>query len=57
MAKKKIKKVKKYTDASDDAYDKKHGIKENSPKDLRLDKMRGVSEDDLAIRIKRATKK
>lgn len=35
----------KYTAKSDDAYDKKHGIKENSKKDIALDKKRGISDD------------
>lgn len=39
-------KTKKWTDASDDAWDKKNGIKEGSKKDMALDKKRGVSEDD-----------
>lgn len=34
--------AKKYTTKSDDAYDKKHKIKENSKKDKALDKKRGV---------------
>lgn len=36
----------KYTDGTDDAYDKKHGIKEGSKKDKALDKKRDVPEDD-----------
>ncbi len=35
----------KYTEKSDDAYDKKKKIKENSKKDRKLDKSRGLSED------------
>jgi len=38
--------AKKWTDASDDAYDKKNKIKEGSKKDIALDKKRGVPEDD-----------
>lgn len=33
----------KYTMKSDDAYDKKHKIKENSKKDMALDKKRGLT--------------
>jgi len=36
----------KWTDASDDAYDKKHKIVEGSKKDLKLDAQRGVAETD-----------
>jgi hypothetical protein len=36
----------KFTDASDDAYDKKKSIKEGSKKDKALDKKRGVPEDE-----------
>ena len=35
-------KSKKYTQKSDDAYDKKNGIKENSKRDKALDKKRGL---------------
>lgn len=35
---------KKWTSASDHAYDKKHGIKEGSPRDKKLDASRGVSD-------------
>lgn len=38
--------VKKFTDKSDDKFDKKNKIKENSKKDKALDKKRGVAEDD-----------
>lgn len=34
--------AKKYTMKSDDAYDKKKKIKENSSRDKKLDKKRGV---------------
>jgi hypothetical protein len=34
--------AKKWTAKKDDAYDKKHGIKEGSKKDNALDKKRGV---------------
>lgn len=34
--------AKKYTMKSDDAYDRKNKIKENSKKDKKLDKKRGV---------------
>ena len=34
--------MKKWTQKRDDAYDKKHGIKENSKKDKALDKKRGL---------------
>ena len=34
--------MKKYTAKSDDAYDKKHGIKEGSKRDNALDKKRCV---------------
>lgn len=37
-----VKKPKAWTKASDDRYDKAHGIKEGSPKDMRLDMKRGV---------------
>jgi hypothetical protein len=33
---------KKYTEAQDKAYDKRHGIREGSAKDNALDKKRGV---------------
>jgi len=36
----------KFTDASDDAYDAKHGIKEGSKKDLIIDAKNGVAEDE-----------
>lgn len=32
----------KFTEKSDDAYDKKRGIRENSAKDRKLDKARGL---------------
>lgn len=37
--------MKKYTEKSDDAYDKKHGIKEGSKRDVKLDKMRGLPKE------------
>ena len=36
------KKTKKYTTKTDDAFDKKNKIKEDSKKDKKLDKKRGV---------------
>lgn len=42
--------AKKWTAKSDDAYDKKHGIKEGSKKDNALDRKRGVP-------VKKAKKK
>lgn len=42
-----LKKVKKWTEASDDKYDKAHGIKESSPKDMKLDAKRGVPDMDM----------
>jgi hypothetical protein len=37
--------ARKMTEAQDDAYDKKHGIKEGSKKDQALDKKRGLPAD------------
>ncbi|HEX8932291.1 MAG TPA: hypothetical protein VF810_04000 [Patescibacteria group bacterium] len=42
---------KKWTRASDDAYDKKHGIKEGSKKDKALDKKKGVPETKKRKRL------
>ena len=46
--------MKKWTKASDDAYDKKHGIKEGSKKDKALDKKRKILA--IEIRFKKAKK-
>lgn len=57
--KKKKKGITKWTDESDDAYDRKYKIKEGSRKDMMLDRKRGVPEDDdmkMIKRIRRATK-
>lgn len=43
----------KWTEKSDDAWDKKHGIKEGSKKDKALDKKRGVPEKDMPKKKKR----
>ena len=37
----------KWTDASDDAYDKKNKIREGSKKDIALDSSRGVAETEM----------
>lgn len=39
---------KKMTAAQDEAYDRAHGIKQGSPKDQRLDRMRGVKDKKLS---------
>ncbi len=44
--------TKKYTDKSDDAYDKKNKIKEGSKKDMSLDKKRGVPETEMGMKPK-----
>lgn len=45
MARKAKKPVpKKWTEKADKAYDRKNGIKENSARDKRLDKKRGVKD-------------
>lgn len=47
-------KPKKFTEKSDDAFDKKFGIKEGSKRDLALDKKRGLStKDDFPPKKKR----
>ena len=50
---------KKYTEKTDDAYDKKRGIKEGSKKDMALDKKRGITEDVKSAKkvVKKAMKK
>lgn len=42
-----LKKPKQWTKASDDRYDKSHGIKEGSPKDMKLDMKRGVMDEAM----------
>lgn len=42
-----VKKPKQWTKASDDKYDKAHGIKEGSPKDMKLDMKRGVMDESM----------
>lgn len=42
-----LKKPKRWTKASDDKYDKAHGIKEGSPKDMKLDMRRGVMDESM----------
>ncbi len=49
--------AKKWTDATDDAWDKTHGIKEGSKRDLLLDKKRGVAEDDVTKRFQKHKKR
>jgi hypothetical protein len=46
----------KYTEASDDAYDKKHKIKEGSKKDMALDKKRGVPEMKKKLKLPKKVK-
>jgi len=36
---------KKWTEASDDKWDKAHGVKEGSPRDMKLDASRGLPKD------------
>jgi len=43
-----MKQPKKWTMASDHKYDKSHGIKEGSPKDIKLDASRGIKDTGLA---------
>lgn len=47
-------KSKRFTDASDDKWDARHGVKENSRKDKDIDRKRGVSEDDSMMKRPRA---
>jgi hypothetical protein len=41
----------KMTEAQDEAYDRKKGIKENSPRDMKQDKMDGVTPDMAVKRV------
>ncbi len=43
----------KYTKASDDKYDRKHGIKEGSKADIALDKKRGIKDAGKEHKISR----
>lgn len=42
-----VKKPKAWTKAADDKYDRSHGIKEGSAKDMALDKKRGIKDVGL----------
>lgn len=46
-----MRKPKVWTKASDDRYDKSHGIKEGSPVDLKLDAKRGIKDTTLALSL------
>lgn len=45
-------KSKKWTEGSDDKYDKAHHIKEGSPEDRKLDASRGLKPDSLISKLK-----
>lgn len=42
---------KKWTEKSDDAWDKKHNVKEGSPEDRKLDAERGLKSDSFALSL------
>ena len=48
---------KKFTVKEDMAYDKAHGIKEGSKRDIALDKKRGVLAKELAMGLHKKVKK
>lgn len=48
-----MKQPQKWTMASDHKWDKGHGIKEGSPKDIKLDASRGIKDTGLVSALKK----